>query len=216
MNKKKLVAGLLASASVLGVCLSGGTAFAAHVQDEDTTVGIGFGEHINPPGGDLQIQWLPRELNFGSGHKPDAAQSIDYVAEGNAKKYVVVSDARADDVGQQWTLTGKLSELKDGGNALKGATLKFNSTLMGYTGNKAPEDAGSVIAVTGQTATVQNGVLQAGDAATSVMEDNTGTSSFKGKSALEMSDIKLSVPGGAALENKTYTGTVTWSLSDEV
>ncbi|MGG5369399.1 WxL domain-containing protein [Enterococcus sp. AZ196] len=216
MSKKKLVAGLLASASVLGICLSGGTALAAEVQKEDTTVGIGFGEHVNPPGGELQIAWLPKSFDFGSGHTPDAVNAVDYTAKGAAKKYVVVSDARAESNADKWILTAKLSDLKDGANTLSGATLKFNTTLMGYSGDKAPEDPTSVIPAGTRTAVVPaTASLTPGAAATTVMnDDGAGTTSFKGKSAVEMSDIKLNVLGGKALDNKTYTGTVTWSLDD--
>lgn len=217
MNKKKLVAGLLTSASVLGICLSGGTAFAA-VQEEDTTVGIGFGEHINPPGGELQIAWLPKTFDFGSGHTPDAANAVAYPAAGNAKKYVVVSDARPETGVEKWTLTAKLSDLKDGSNTLSGATLDFKTAMMGYSGNKAPEDAGSVIAPGARTAVVPTDAsLVPGGSAVKVMnDDGAGTSSYKGKTAVEMTDIELNVLGGKALDNKTYTGAVTWSLDDTI
>lgn len=217
MNKKKLVAGLLASASVLGVCLSGGTAFAANVSDQDSQVGIGFGEHIIGKPGELEVKWLPRELDFGSGHKPDAAQAVDYDAKGAAKKYVVVSDAREDIDRVAWTLTAKLSDLSDGGNSLAGVSLNFDSTLMGYAGDQAPEDPSSVIAPGSRTAVVPSSVSLTPNAVTKVMHDNGGgTASYLGQSAVEMSNIKLKVLGGSALQNKTYTGTVTWSLDDTI
>lgn len=220
MNKKKLVAGLLASASVLGVCLSGGTALAA-VHEEETTVGIGFGEHKpgGPEGEDLQIAWLPKAFDFGSGHTPDASGSQDYDATGAAKKYVVISDARAEGGSDKWELSAGLSELKTAdGNVLTSATLGFDATMMGYSSNKAPEsDPSPVIAPGARTATtpLASVSLTQKAAATKVLVDNgSGVSSYKGLTALEMTNIKLTVPGGAALDNKTYTGKVTWSLDD--
>lgn len=222
MNKKKLVAGLLASASVLGICLSGGTALATEVSSQDTEVGIGFGEHIKGVPGDLEIKWLPKEFNFGSGHTPDAANSKSYSAEGAAKKYIVVSDAR-DDLPQynQWMVTASLSKLQTtGGNELAGAELSFDGEVKGYAGNKAPEDPSSVIAADPAKHTavvVASPTLAQGGAAEKVMEDDgKGTSSYKGKTAMEMTNIKLTVPGGVALENASYTGKVTWSLDDTI
>lgn len=218
MNKKKLVAGLLTSASVLGICLSGGTAFADNVTDQDTQVGIGFGEHITggPEDGELQIAWLPKEFNFGSGKTPDASLAVDYDVTGGAKKYVVVSDERPGVGVEKWELTAKLGDLKTTtGNKLAGATINFAGAMKGYAGNKAPEDPASVIAPGSRTATVPTGTISLAQGATGtlVMEDTVGTS-YKGKTALEMTNIKLNVPGGAALDNQTYTGTVTWSLDD--
>ncbi|MFM2487861.1 hypothetical protein ABW365_05435 [Enterococcus avium] len=43
--KKKIFAGLLASATVLGLFAAGGTAFAAQVDNTDTEAGIGFSLH---------------------------------------------------------------------------------------------------------------------------------------------------------------------------
>ena len=52
--KKKIFAGLLASATVLGLFAAGGTAFAAQVDNTDTEAGIGFSLH--QPGGTLGHQ----------------------------------------------------------------------------------------------------------------------------------------------------------------
>lgn len=58
-------------------------------------------------------------------------------------------------------------------------------------------------------------VLNQGGVAQKVMEDDgSGTSSYKGTTALEMDEIKMSVPAGVAKAGRQYSGTVTWSLDD--
>ncbi|MGM0338862.1 WxL domain-containing protein [Enterococcus sp. AZ007] len=225
MSKKKLVAGLLASASVLGICLSGGTALAA-VQEEDTTVGIGFKDHTNPPPkGDLSIQWLPKALTFGEGHDVNTGVKA-FDETSTTPKYVVINDGRAENGIEEWSLSAKLSKLVTSENhELDGAKLEFMNTKMAYDGGTAHPDTTNVVAArTEHTATILGNAgvveLDAGNAtAVGVMQDKgdaTKTSSYKGKTATQLSGIKLSVPGNKAVANKSYTGTVTWSLDDVI
>jgi len=222
MNKKKLVAGLLASASVLGICLSGGTAFAA-VQEEDTTVGIGFKDHLNPPPppGDLSIQWLPKAFKFGEAHDVDTVTKS-YPIDDTSEKYVVINDSRADATGQKWILTAKLSEMKSATHRLKGAKLNFTSTKMAYDGGTAHPDTSNVVAPRAEhTAVAATGTLSLDEGGTTpveVMHDDgdTNASSFKGKTATQLGGIELEVVGSTAVEKQSYTGTVTWSLDDTI
>lgn len=222
MNKKKLVAGLLASASVLGICLSGGTALAQEKDKQDTTVGIGFADHI--PGtedGPLKLQWVPKSLDFGSGHEVNTAQFV-FPLKDTSEKYVVVSDTRADADRIQWKLTAKLSDLTSSkGNTLSGSSLEFDNTMMAYSGTESPSSTNVVAPIAGQqSATVTASVsLDAGaTTAKEVMQDNGGggTNSFNGKTATQLSNVGLKVPANKAVEKQTYTGKVTWSLDDTI
>lgn len=214
--KKKLLAGLLASASVLGVCVLGATALANEVDSHDTTVGIGFSGHTTPPGtDDLTLKWAPISFDFGSSNTVNAAAQA-FNEDSGSKKYVVVSDARTTG-SDEWKVTAELTQLTSGSSTLTGATLNFDSVKKGYVGTAAPETSGSIIAPTAaHTATVAsaNQTLTPGATAVTVMSD--AVTSYKGDTAMEMDNIKLNVPGGIAVEGKQYSGKLTWSLNDTI
>lgn len=213
MNKKRLVAGLLTSATVVGLFATGGTAFAAEVDSAESEVGIGFSNHI--PGktpGPLEIKWAPINLNFDDSN--DYTQTSFNEVTGS-KMYTVVNDSRggATDKGE---LSAKLGNLMSGSTQLVGAQLEFDAVKQGYTGTAKPELPGSIIAPTGSAAvTAANFTLGQGAAATKVMEDGSGgTGTFQGASAMEMSNIKLNVPSNVVNAGKEFTGKLTWSLDD--
>lgn len=214
--KRKVLLGLVSSATVLGICVVGGTALAAEVDTHDTNVGIGFSGHTTPPGtDDLTLKWAPISFDFGSSNTVNAAAQA-FNEDTGAKKYVVVSDTRSSG-SDEWKLTAKLTQLTSGSSTLTGATLNFDSEKKGYVGTAAPETAGSIIAPTlAHTATVAsaNQTLTPGAAAVTVMSD--AASSYKGDTAMEMDNIKLNVPGGVAVEGKQYSGKLTWSLDDTI
>lgn len=219
--KKKIFAGMLASATVLGLCVAGGTAFATEKDTYDTEVGIGFSAHTPPPGTDpLTIQWAPISFDFGSTNTVNTAAATFNETSG-ANRYVVVKDGRAETGADKWELTAKLSDMKDGAVQLTGATLSFDAVKKAYTGTgvEAPEAPGSIAAATpGHTAVVGGTqTLAQSAAAVKVMEDDGGaTSSYKGSTAMEMSNIKMNVPANAAQSGKQYTGKLTWSLDDTI
>ncbi|MBO0451183.1 WxL domain-containing protein [Candidatus Enterococcus murrayae] len=222
MSKKKLVAGLLASASVLGICLSGGTALAANVQEEDTTVGIGFKDHDNPePKGDLSIQWLPKSFAFGDANDVNLV-THSFPLKDTSEKYVVVNDARADDpVSDEWKLSAKLGKLTSAdGHRLTGAKLSFNNEVKAYDGGTAHPDTTNVVAArTEHTAVaIATTTIDEDGTAQEVMQDNGkgGGHSFKGKTATQLSGMALEIPGSRAVEKQSYTGKVTWSLDDTI
>lgn len=220
---KKLLAGVLLSASVLGVCVLGGTAFAADIDDTDTDVGIGFtGHHPGPNPGSLEISWAPDSFDFGSSNTVNTTAATFTEKSGVAKKYVVIKDERGNPVGtEEWKVTAKLSSLTTaavGGDQLTGAELTFDAVKQGYSGTGNPESGGAIIAPTG-SATVKGAsfTLQQGATAIDVMEDGaSGTGTYQGYSAMEMTDIELSVPGNVAKSGKQYSGTVTWTLADAI
>lgn len=213
--KKKLLASMLVSATVLGIFAAGGTVLAGQKDSYDTGVGIGFSDH--EPGktpGDLEIKWAPIKLDFG---KANSTNKLSFDEKSGLKKYVVVSDERTPNVANKWELNVKLGALTSGATPLTGAELKFDSTKQGYQGTVGPEDGGSVIAPTG-SATVEglNFTLAQGASATTVMKDGTGAGTYKGMSALEMSNIKIEAPANAGEAGKQYSGTLTWSLDDTI
>lgn len=215
--KKKVLAGLLASATVLGMFVAGGTALADEKDSHDTGVGIGFSGHTTPPGtDDFTLKWAPINFDFGSSNTVNAAAQA-FNEDTGAKKYVVVSDGRAETGAEEWKLTAKLTPLVSGSSSLTGATLSFDSAKKAYVGTASPETAGSILAPSAShTATVAGATqtLTPGAAAITVMSD--AQSSYKGDTAMEMDNIKLNVPGGVAVEGKQYSGKLTWSLDDVI
>lgn len=214
--KRKVIAGLLTSASVLGVCVAGASALAAQVDSHDTNVGIGFSGHVTPPGtDDLTLKYAPINFDFGTSNMVNAADQA-FTEDSGAKKYVVVGDARVETNADEWKLTATLTQLTSGASTLTGATLSFDSEVKAYVGSAAPETPGSIIAPTGQTATVAsaNQTLTPGAAAVTVVSD--AASSYKGDTAMEMDNIELDVPGGVAVEGKQYSGKLTWSLDSVI
>lgn len=216
--KKKLLAGLLTSASVLGVCIAGGNALATETDTVDTKAGIGFTDY-NPgtSGDDLQVKWAPGNFDFGSSNAVNS-NATSYNEDSDAKKYVVVEDGRAETNSDKWELNVALSDIKSGSAQLTGATLEFDAAVQAYQGSAAPDSPGSIVAPTAaHTAAVTNAtqVLNQGGVAQKLIEDDgNGTSSYKGTTALEMDGIKMNVPAGVAVEGRQYSGTLTWSLDD--
>lgn len=217
--KKQLLAGLLASATLVGIGLSGGLGASAAVIDTvDTEVGIGFTGHGGGTPGPLEIQWAPLKLNFHNANEVNTAVQDFPEITGN-KKYFVVSDTRAGAT-DEWKVTAQLTDLKNAANTetLYGAVLNFDSALQGYDGVNAPEAPGSIVAPGARTATVAGASqVAAGGTAVKVMEDGTGSvGTFQGASAMEMDNIRLEVPANAAKADEQYTGTLTWSLDDVI
>lgn len=218
--KKKLLAGLLTSATLVGICIAGGVnASAAEVDNAGTEVGIGFTGHA--PGttpGPLEIQWAPLKLDF---HNANTVNTVvqDFPEITGTKKYMVVSDTRGGAT-DEWKLTAQLTELKNAANTetLTGAVLKFDTALQGYQGTNAPEAPGSIIAPTTQSATgfAAGQTVAAGGAAVKLMEDGTGSGTYQGQTAMEMDNIALEVPANVAKDGEQYSGTLTWSLDDVI
>ena len=218
--KKKLLAGLLTSATLVGICMAGGVnASATEVDNADTEIGIGFTGH--GPGttpGPLEIQWAPLKLDFHNANTVNTAVQ-DFPEITGSKKYMVVSDTRAGAT-DEWKLTAQLTNLTNAANTetLTGAILKLDSVLQGYQGTNAPEAPGSIVAPTGRTATVAaaSQTVNAGGTAVNVMEDGTGSGTYQGQTAMEMDNIELEVPANAAKVGEQYSGTLTWSLNDVI
>lgn len=226
--KKKLFAGMLASATVLGMFVAGGTALAAEVDNSESEVGIGFAMHgpgTNP--GDLQIRWTPLELDFGSSNTVNIAVH-DFVEQdeaGGVHKYAVVEDKRDHTSGDvEWKLTAKVDELVSTSNPatkLTGAVLKFDTDKHGYQGTISPEISGIIPATISHTATMaaSYSLTTGAVTATDVMQDGdigSSVTSFEGNTAMEMKNIKLTVPANTAKKGHHYTGDLTWSLDDTI
>lgn len=213
--KKKLFAGVLASATVLGVCMAGGAALAAEQDTVTTEAGIGFTDYVPGGTGDLAIKWAPGSFDFGTTNTVNTS-ATEYNEDSGAKKHVVIEEKRKGAT-DKWELSVGLSDIKSGSAQLTGATLEFGAKVKAYQGTATPESPGSIVDVLGQTATVTDTtqVLNQGVANQPVMKDDgNGTRSYEGTTALEMDEIKMSVPAGVAKAGRQYSGTVTWSLDD--
>ncbi|EOH93010.1 WxL domain-containing protein [Enterococcus pallens] len=226
--KKKVLAVLLSSASVLGVVVLGGvSSYAA-----DTEVGIGFSSHTDPgETGDLRLRWVPTELDFGTSNTVNKTSNVDFVEQDEAaggKKYTVVEDSR-DHTGAdvEWKLTAGVSDLVSTTSAttkLTGAVLKFDTAKHDYTGTLDPGLASGGIgaATPGHTATIAPSYTINADTtatATKVMEDGNiagSLTSFEGNTAMEMKNIKLSVPANIAQKGHQYKGKMTWTLTNAI
>ncbi|MBO1306117.1 WxL domain-containing protein [Enterococcus sp. 669A] len=220
--KKKLLASLLASASVLGVCVLGGTALADETDNAETEVGIGFSGHDPGTTGDpLEIKWAPINFDFGSANTVNTVAAT-FNEDSGSNKYVVVSDGRTTPTTDEWKLTASLSNMMSGSAQLTGATLEFGTVKKAYNGSAAPETPGSITAPTAQHTAVMAAatqtLTQGGTAVPVMQDDGVGTTSYKGMTAMEMesSSIKLNVPASVAQAGKQYTGTLTWSLDDTI
>lgn len=216
---KKLLSGLVLSVSVLGVCVLGGTAFAAPVDDQDTEVGIGFTGHSPGTSGDLEFKWRPDKFDFGNANTVNTV-ATDFSEDSGSNKYVIVSDDRAAASTNEWKVTVKMSKLMSGSAQLSGAVLNFDAEKKAYngTGTEAPESAGMISAATAaHTATVvATQSLPQDGAAVVAMTDSGVSGSYKGMTAMELTNIELAVPANIAQSGKQYTGKVTWSLDDAI
>lgn len=215
---KKLLAGVLLSASVLGVCVLGGTAFAA-IDEQDTEVGIGFTGHSPGTSGDLEFKWRPDKFDFGNANTINTI-ATDFPEDSGSNKYVIISDDRVAAITNEWKVTVKMSKLMSGSAQLSGAVLNFDAEKKAYngTGAEAPEAAGMISAATAAhtaTVTATQSLPQDG-AAVVAMTDSGAAGSYKGMTAMELSNIELAVPANIAQSGKQYTGKVTWSLDDAI
>ncbi|EOH90798.1 WxL domain-containing protein [Enterococcus pallens] len=228
--KKKVVTGLAVSLSVLGVCVLGGvSSYAA-----DTEVGIGFSTHTDPGDtGDLKLRWVPTELDFGTSNTVNKTSNVEFVEQdeaAGAKKYAVVEDSRPHDVGDpdvEWKLTAAVSDLVSTTSAttkLTGAVLKFDTDKHDYSGTLDPglASGGIAAATPAHTATIAGNYTINADTsatATKVMEDGniaSSVTSFEGNTAMEMKNIKLSVPANVAQKGHQYKGKMTWTLTNAI
>lgn len=222
--KKKVMSGLVLGTSVLGICVASGvTSYAA-----ETEVGIGFSTHTDPgETGELRLRWVPTELDFGSDNTVNKTAAVEFPEKDEAagvEKYVVVEDER-DHTGADlvWKVTAELSELSSTTTAstkLTGAALSFDTARKGYTGTEDPKTGAGIGADTGRTATMGNGnVLEVNTPLQVMKDDGDGsvtTTSFKGTTAMQMTNIKLKVPANVAEKGHQYQGTITWTLANAI
>lgn len=236
--KKKLLAGLLTSASVLGVCLVGGaTSHAAVVQSENTDLEIGFTAHNPGPGNPLEIKWSPIKLDFGTANLVNnTPASVTYNASTVSRKYVVVSDTRAGAPTNEWKLTAGMTNLTSsastpGVGPLTGATLGITGVLRDYTGGTAAPEAPGSISTAAFAGTADWSATSPAGAITipansiaapvAIMEDNgngaaTGSTRLTMDTAMELTNVGLTVQQNTAVAGEVYEGTLTWSLDDAI
>ncbi|MGX2946401.1 WxL domain-containing protein [Enterococcus alishanensis] len=222
--KRKVLAGLLASVSVLGLCLSGTTALAA-TTDKTSDATITFTEEVKA--GELQFRHIPATsaFNFGTKVAPTGVSTVEEFTQADSG-YLVIQDDRAPATGNQWVLSAKLGQItkvNSSADNLAGAKLLFTGTSRDYLnpdggGLTAPGPNNGTIGAKNNSSAIATGSVELVQdaAAEEVLRDGTaGVSSKQGYSALEMSAIKLSVLGDTA-DAGQYKGTITWTLDDLV
>lgn len=227
MKKEKLVAGLLASASVLGIALAGVTSVDAAPKSGGVTDGsIGFSGHEQPVlNGDLDLLWYPKSFNFGASHDNTTAAKT-YTAQNGETKYAIVGDNRVANgttgSPNAWKLVATASTLADGGATLTGAVYSFTGNeLKNYVSasgqdTETPEATGAIDNALpgGHTVSASADVTLPADGTTAVDVMSASAGTIDGKYAAELNDISLTVPANTSQEGKQYAGTVTWSLDD--
>ncbi|MBV7392278.1 WxL domain-containing protein [Enterococcus sp. ALS3] len=225
--KRKVLAGLLASVSVLGLGLSGTTALAA-TQERSSDATIGFAEPEIP--GTLQFRHIPVTNAFDFGANNAAPTGSNGVFNKSDSAYIVIQEGRDEVVGNQWALSANLSQITNvatSSDILSGAQLLFTGTSRDYNdltgdGMTPPTANGAISNQSNSTAiaTTPNVTLNQASGSQSfpveLLRDGTsGASSTEGYSALEMSNIRLNVIADTANAGQ-YKGTITWSLNDLV
>lgn len=229
--KKQLISGLLASATVVGICLAAAPAAnAAPVAGGSTDGSVGFTGHVpptTPSGGDLDLLWVPGSFEFGNANTNSTAAKT-YNATNGATKYAVVKDERNTNgtagTPNEWKLTAKATKLQDGSDALTGAQYKFSgNVLKSYVSasgqdTEVPESAGAISATlpAGTTTTAVANVVLPADGTTEVKVMEAADPAVDGKYAAELNSIQLSVPANTSKDGKQYTGTIAWSLDDAI
>lgn len=218
---KKVLAGLVVSASVLGIGLSGGAAFAAPNNNVDTDVGVGFTgsnePNPNEPEDSLFLKFTPFSFDFGKANKTDDRKVKE---DTGSSKYVVIRDGRKLDGTQNWELSATMSQLTSGSTMLTGATIEFDAEIREYVGvnNAVPEAAGSITSGPGETKaaleTPKRVTLSPNGGDTLLLSDK-GTDHFLGSTTYKMDDIELNVPDTVSA-GKQYTGKITWNLNDTI
>lgn len=219
--KKKVLAALFTSMTLASLVVSGSAVLAEEVDSGDTEVGIGFTGHTpidpDPTLEDLTLAWVPARLDFGSDNEVNTV-ATDFTEVSGANKYVVVKDNRTDDARDQWKLTAGLSDIMSGSSKLNSATLGFATEVKDYNGDgtEAPEVAGVITPKVNATATVASATQSLAQSTSGISMMTDATTSYRGFTAMELSDIKLSVPANVGQEGKQYVGTLTWSLDDTI
>lgn len=230
MSKRKLVAGLLTSASILGVCMSGvGSVDAAVVSNGSTDGSIGFtGSTINPsPNGDLDLLWYPTAFDFGSANQASTAAQT-YTATNGSTKYAIVRDNRVGNSvassPNEWKLMAQATTLVDGADTLTGASYEFTgNVLKSYVSasgmdTEVPESAGAISNTlpVGHTAAVTTNVSLPADGTTDVEIMRADDATVDGKYVAELNAISLKVPASTSKEGNQYVGSVNWTLDDTI
>ena len=206
--KSKLKKCILMGASLFIIGIHNVQGDAESVDNSTTLIGVGFGEVADL--GSLAIEWSPSELDFGKENNPLEKEFAEI--SGN-NKYVVVNDDRV--LANNWQLTLQLSYMQSESKTHAMASLMFESAIRGYQGDSNPEeDESAIIESDGQTANLESSsfILHSGSPAIPLL---TEEGDFKGKTVLEMSNVKINMYSVIMSETQ-YEGMLTWSLEDTV
>lgn len=195
--------------TLFSIALHSRHGFAESVDDSATLIGVGFGEVADL--GSLTIEWSPSELDFGKDNNP---LDKEFAEISGSNKYIVVNDDRM--LVNNWRLSSQFSYMHHAKSKAESfAVLTFDAAIKGYHGEVNPEeDESGIIDADGQTANLEDTsfTLFSGSTATALL---TEEGDFKGKTALEISNIKINMVSTVVSETQ-YDGVLTWSLEDTI
>ena len=227
--KGKVLVGLASVSMLGGIALGSVQAFAAQTSDE-TEVEVTFSGETNPPvtPNTLQLHSVPAFAAFGGAN--DSANSSLIVA-GNAvtsrvgtltSNYVKINDARNDSVtqGTDWELTASASPLVEGADTISNGNITLASagadTIKAWTPGSPTALPGTVSGDYAGTATITKPtsiVLPLDDTSVTVAE---AANSVQGEGyAVPIDLASLNITSTlASYANRTFEGTITWTLDD--
>lgn len=226
--KKKILFATVATLSVV----AGGTlsASAAPVTSQNSTKAtIGFNTHQTPDGGTngtLDLLYAPTAWDFGTSNTPsNSIQTYNQVNNANSSFLVIRDNTGAATGGAtvgSWTLKASANQLTSttspGEKLSTASKYKMNLTGKGYTDSaneSAPTDlntTGALPTGTTVTSTAASPLSLPTDGSSVTIASRNQVSTGVEYPTVELTDIQLEVPGGAAEGGHTYAGTITWDL----
>lgn len=222
ISKKRKVLVSLASVAMLGgITLGSVGAFAADDDDLSTGVAVDFNEDDVPPIIDpdvLQLRAVPSYATFntmtaGRNNQQVSARSV--AGSGHVK----LNDGRDDtDISgnREWSVSARASTLVSGSDEINDATISIATPgdALDWTPGATPTDRGT-LGAPNASVTKQDLSLTT-DGLTSEEFAHTTTGDKQGY-AIPYGDMEMTVPNApSSFGGKTFTGTITWSLSDTV
>lgn len=189
--------------------------------------------NVAEPGAGLSLIYAPATLDFGS-HEIDTLSDQSYnakndgtilmpvadatdpenvVSKAGTKVGLQVSDQRGVNTG--WTLSAKSTNLAStDGTALDGASISFLSTGVTSSG-KTQAGSNAYTAGNGATSSTSNLKLATDNSTTVFASAKAADGTGAGVTVLQWTpeNVQLNVDANSA-KSATYTGTISWSLSD--
>lgn len=228
--KGKVLVGLASVSMLGGIALGSVQGFATQTSDE-TQVEVRFSGETNPPvtPNTLQLHAVPAFAAFGG---PNDSANTNVIVAGNAvtsrvgtltSNYVKINDARNNAVtqGTDWELTASASPLVEGADSISNGNITLASagadTIKAWTpgsptalpGTVSPGNYAGTATITKPTSIV----LPLDDTSVTVAE---AVNSVQGEGyAVPIDSASLNITStSTSYANRTFEGTITWTLDD--